>query len=924
MQLIRRRSKPRTALAIPTLHAGIKRARTPVSIVPPTLPSKISASSLPSSSSSGSSKQPITGEDSLDAFMQAIGGQDIKFNQQRYGTVSLEDIESMAQVDDAVPSHSPAPAAPAPAAQARTEPTTEPAAAPSSAAQAVGGSIMGTLEDELLQEDDSFADFDASQATESKGMSALQLWKERQARKQLALVNHAEVTYAPFTKAFYIEHPAIAAMSDEDARLQRKAMGMTVRGRHVPRPIVTWEHAGLSSLLLSLLDKAGFAQPFAIQRQALPVLMSGRDLIGVAKTGSGKTLAYVLPMLRHVLDQPPLQPGEGPMAVIMAPARELVTQVAGVAKLFAKHLQLRVAAIYGGASVTEQIAAIKRGAEIVVCTPGRMIDMLTLNGGRLLDLRRVTYMVLDEADRMFDQGFEPQIMRILGNTRPDRQTALFSATFPKQVEQLARKTLASPVEIVVGGRSVSNASIDQSVEVRDAATKFRRLLQLLGQWHDHGRILVFVDTRERADLLFAELLRAEYPCLVLHSGMDQYDRENSIAEFKHGEKRILVATSLAGRGLDVPDLILVVNYCAPSHLEDYVHRIGRTGRAGRHGTAITFITPDEAAYSPDLVRALKESNVQVPAELAAMAAEHEAAVARGDARKRKSGYATRGYHFDDDEMSEMHWETILAKTREAVATGNAEESALDEALKSHAAWRAAQHTHGAGASGSKLKRTPSSAEAQPEADAADTAPADEPDSQPVPAASAEQIAAAEKAAMFAQTRAEAAARAVAAGSMTALQGAQLKANALAAANALQALLPAVKPRDAATLRAEAEAAANAALAASGHVSAAPAPVQQNGVTAELEINDYPDKARRKVQLSSTADSIYEMTGCSVTSRGHYCPPGKTPQPGTRKLYLYIEGPDNQSVAKARAEARRLVEEITRSMAMNPDQRGMLL
>lgn len=230
--------------------------------------------------------------------------------------------------------------------------------------------------------------------------------------------------------------------------------------------------------------------------------MSGRDVIGVASTGSGKTLAFLLPLLRHILDQPVLGDGEGPIGLIMAPARELAVQIYNESKKFTKALGLRVTAVYGGAGVADQIADLKRGAEIVVCTPGRMIDILTMQAGKLVSLDRVSFVVLDEADRMFDMGFEPQIKMIMQNVRPDRQTALFSATFPRTVETLAKKVLHMPLEIIVGGRSVASSSITQHVEIRDDDDKFMRLLQLLGVWYEKGNILVFVDTQSKCDTLF--------------------------------------------------------------------------------------------------------------------------------------------------------------------------------------------------------------------------------------------------------------------------------------------------------------------------------------------------------------------------------------------------------------------------------------
>lgn len=209
---------------------------------------------------------------------------------------------------------------------------------------------------------------------------------------------------------------------------------------------------------------------------------------------------------------------------------------------------------------------------------------------------------------MFDMGFEPQIKMILNTVRPDRQTVLFSATFPKQIERLARSMLKLPLEIVMGERSVVNKDITQYVEVHDEEDKFMRLLQLLGIWYERGNILIFVDKQEKCDQLFTDLLKAGYPCLSLHGGKDQLDRDYTIHEFKTLIKTVMVATSVAGRGLDVPEIVCVINYNCPNHLEDYVHRVGRTGRAGRKGTAYTFLAPSEDQYAHIMIKALQQTN----------------------------------------------------------------------------------------------------------------------------------------------------------------------------------------------------------------------------------------------------------------------------------------------------------------------------
>ncbi len=224
-----------------------------------------------------------------------------------------------------------------------------------------------------------------------------------------------------------------------------------------------------------------YEKPTPIQCQAIPAIMSGRDLIGIAKTGSGKTLAFLLPMFRHIMDQPPLESGDGPIAIILTPTRELATQIWSECKKFTKVLNLRVVAVYGGTPISEQIGELKPGAEVVVCTPGRMIDMLAANSGRVTNLRRCTYCVLDEADRMFDMGFEPQVMRIIDGIRPDRQTVMFSATFPRIMEALARRILDKPIEVQVGGRSVVCKEVEQNVVIVEDDEKFLKLLEILGK-----------------------------------------------------------------------------------------------------------------------------------------------------------------------------------------------------------------------------------------------------------------------------------------------------------------------------------------------------------------------------------------------------------------------------------------------------------
>lgn len=488
---------------------------------------------------------------------------------------------------------------------------------------------------------------------EAKKKSALELLEEQKKAKELKAVDHSQIQYIPFRKNLYIVPKSIAKISEDEANIKRGLLQTKVRGKHCPCPVDTWEQCGLSDKVLGVIEKSGFKSPFAIQKQAIPAIMCGRDVIGVAKTGSGKTLAFLLPMIRHILDQPPLAEAEGPIGLIMAPARELAFQIFNEAKKFCKPLGLRATCVYGGAGIAEQIADLKRGAAIVVCTPGRMIDILTMQAGKLVSFKRVTMVVMDEADRMFDMGFEPQIKMITQNVRPDRQTVLFSATFPKQIEKLAKTILKMPLEIVVGDRSVANKDITQYVEIHDEDEKFLRLLQLLGIWYERGSVLIFVDKQDKCDKLFQDLLKSGYPSLSLHGGKDQIDRDHTLHEFKTLIKTVMVATSVAGRGLDVPEIVCVVNYNCPNHLEDYVHRIGRTGRAGRKGTAYTFISPNEDQYSLLMCKALEQAEQPVPIELQSMADAFKDKVARGEARWAVNQFTvTKGFTFDASEMND--------------------------------------------------------------------------------------------------------------------------------------------------------------------------------------------------------------------------------------------------------------------------------
>ncbi|VAH43259.1 unnamed protein product [Triticum turgidum subsp. durum] len=681
----------------------------------------------------------------------------------------------------------------------------------------------------IMQGDESDSDYNDDPEGESDGAEELinPVIKKTKAEK-LVTADHSKIDYQPFRKNFYTEAKDIKEMPAEDAAAYREQLDLKVRGKGIPKPIKTWIQSGLTSKLLGTIKKLGFDKPMAIQAQALPVIMSGRDCIGVAKTGSGKTLAFVLPMLRHVKDQPPAAPGDGPIGLVMAPTRELVVQIYSDIKKFSKAFGVNCVAVYGGCAVAQQISELKRGAEIVVCTPGRMIDILCTSAGKITNLRRVTYLVLDEADRMFDMGFEPQITRIVQNTRPDRQTVLFSATFPRQVETLARRVLAKPVEIQMGGRSVVNRDITQLVEVRPDGERFLRLLELLGEWSAKGKILVFVRAQDKCDSLLKELFQHGYPCLSLHGGKDQNDRESTLADFKSNVCSLLIATSIAARGLDVKDLELVVNYDVTNHYEDYVHRVGRTGRAGRKGCAVTFISDEEERYAPDLVKALELSGQAVPEDLKALADRFMAKVKQGTEKAHGTGYGGSGYKFDHEE-DEARQSARRAQGRAHGYEEDEPEPDLDHYEEEEDGGAAAL--------------------AAPPTMAAPASNAGQPALLPPPAAATQQ-------------------------------------NIAAAAVNVQSVLARIQ-----------------AQAAPEHYQA------------ELEINDFPQHARWKVTRRETLAPIEEWTGAAVTTRGTFIPPGQIVGTNERKLYLYIEGPNESSVSKAKAQLKSVVEDCA-NQALN--------
>lgn len=426
-------------------------------------------------------------------------------------------------------------------------------------------------------------------------------------------IDHSEISYEPLEKNFYTEHQEVAALSETQVIDLRKKLDIRVSGFSAPKPVCSFAHFGLDETLMSVIRKLEYTQPTPIQAQGVPVGLSGRDIIGIAKTGSGKTAAYLWPMLVHIMLQKELEPGDGPVGLILAPTRELSQQIYQEAKRFGKGYNIQVVCAYGGGSMWEQTKACQAGAEIIVATPGRLIDLIKK---KATNLQRVTFLVFDEADRMFDMGFEPQVRSIANHVRPDRQTLLFSATFRKRVEKLARDILIDPVRVVQGEAGEANEDITQLIEVLPVGpAKWTWLIRRIVEFTSMGSVLIFVTRKNNSEELTANLKARDFKVGLLHGDMTQMERNEVITSFKKKEIPVMVATDVAARGLDIPSIKTVINYDVARDIDTHTHRIGRTGRAGEKGFAYTLVTEKDKDFAGSLVRHLEVASQQVPKAL---------------------------------------------------------------------------------------------------------------------------------------------------------------------------------------------------------------------------------------------------------------------------------------------------------------------
>ncbi|KAJ5673812.1 ATP-dependent RNA helicase ded1 [Penicillium macrosclerotiorum] len=423
-------------------------------------------------------------------------------------------------------------------------------------------------------------------------------------------------------------------------------------GQDVPEPVNTFTNPPLDDHLISNITLASYVTPTPVQKYSIPIVMNGRDLMACAQTGSGKTGGFLFPILSQAFQNgPSVVPNQAggqfsygrqrkayPTSLILAPTRELVSQIYDEARKFSYRSWVRPCVVYGGADIGSQLRQIERGCDLLVATPGRLVDLI--ERGRI-SLMNIKYLVLDEADRMLDMGFEPQIRRIVeGEDMPrveDRQTLMFSATFPRDIQMLARDFLKDYVFLSVGRVGSTSENITQKIEYVEDADKRSVLLDILHTHGTTGLTLIFVETKRMADSLSDFLINQRFPATAIHGDRTQRERERALELFRNGRCPILVATAVAARGLDIPNVTHVINYDLPTDIDDYVHRIGRTGRAGNTGIATAFFNRGNRGVVRDLIDLLKEANQEVPSFLESIAREGSGYGGRGGARSRGGG-----------------------------------------------------------------------------------------------------------------------------------------------------------------------------------------------------------------------------------------------------------------------------------------------
>lgn len=426
---------------------------------------------------------------------------------------------------------------------------------------------------------------------------------------------------------------ARSEIKNESIRMKHRILA---EGDEIPPPISSFREMKFPKGILNALEKKGIKKPTPIQVQGLPAILSGRDLIGIAFTGSGKTLVFVLPIIMFCLEQEVRMPfirNEGPYGLIIGPSRELAKQTYDIIKYYCGHLQqcgmpeIRVALAIGGTPLNETLNVVQRGCHIMVATAGRLMDML---GKKIINLDVCRYLVMDEADRMIDMGFEEDVRTIFSYFKGQRQTLLFSATMPKKIQNFARSALVKPVTVNVGRAGAASMNVTQEVEYVKPEAKIVHLLDTLQK--TPPPVLIFAEKKQDVDAIHEYLLLKGVEAVAIHGGKDQEERTKAVDAFRSHSKDVLVATDVASKGLDFPDVQHVINYDMPDDVENYVHRIGRTGRSGgTRGLATTFVNKlTEQFVLLDLKHLLIEAKQKVPPFLAELCSETEKYAGLGD------------------------------------------------------------------------------------------------------------------------------------------------------------------------------------------------------------------------------------------------------------------------------------------------------
>merc|ERR1719433_1245574 len=446
----------------------------------------------------------------------------------------------------------------------------------------------------------------------------------------------------PFIKDFYKERELdhIKNMAPEEVAAKRQKDGMIVFGQDVPNPVNTFEETTIEPMYLDHLKTLNITDPSAIQAQGIPMALSGRDVIGVSRTGSGKTLAYILPAIIHINAQSLLKAGDGPIVLVLAPTRELVMQIDAEVNKFARsasYATIKHAAVFGGQKRDRQLMKLRQQPEILVATPGRLIDFLESGD---TNFKRCTYVVLDEADRMLDMGFQKDLEKILGQVRPDRQCLMWSATWPKEIQEIANRFMTDPIRVQIGTTDLhANSDISQNFKQLHPSEKLDEFVSDCKEIVDRGRkCLAFSNTKRECERLIYALLKAGIPADCIHGDKTQMQRDDTMQKFRNGYTRVLVATDVVARGIDIRDIRVVINYDFPLNIEDYVHRIGRTARAGDKGVSLAYMTQNDIrGLGKEIVKLLEKSNQPVPEFIKAQSAMNDAMNARPGQRSRFQG-----------------------------------------------------------------------------------------------------------------------------------------------------------------------------------------------------------------------------------------------------------------------------------------------